>query len=76
MLTSLPEVVLWCDVQLTKDSKGICVPDIKLDNSSDIADVFKNRDKEYVINGVPTKGWFSLDFTSSELSNVFRKQTT
>ncbi|EXB81079.1 putative glycerophosphoryl diester phosphodiesterase 2 [Morus notabilis] len=74
IMTSLPEVVLWCDVQLTKDSKGICLPDIKLDNSTDIADVFNNRDKEYVINGVATKGWFSLDFTSSELSNVIVSQ--
>ncbi|GMN51729.1 hypothetical protein TIFTF001_020866 [Ficus carica] len=74
LMTSVPDVVLWCDVQLTKDSVGICFPDIKLENSSDISDVFKNRDKEYVVNGVPTSGWFSVDFTSSELANVFITQ--
>ncbi|XP_062077296.1 glycerophosphodiester phosphodiesterase GDPDL3-like [Humulus lupulus] len=74
LLTSLSDAVLWCDVQLTKDAAGICASDIKLDNSTDISDVFKKRDKEYVINGKPTRGWFSLDFTLKELANVFVQQ--
>ncbi|KAM3744095.1 hypothetical protein ACB098_06G026200 [Castanea mollissima] len=70
VLISVPDVVLWCDVQLTKDGFGICAPDLLLSNSSDIADIFKKRNKAYLVNGVPTKGWFSVDFTLKELSTV------
>uniref|UniRef100_A0A7N2M9N3 glycerophosphodiester phosphodiesterase n=2 Tax=Quercus lobata TaxID=97700 RepID=A0A7N2M9N3_QUELO len=70
LLVSVPDVVLWCDVQLTKDGVGICAPDLLLSNSSDIADIFKKRNKAYLVNGVPTKGWFSVDFTFKELSTI------
>ncbi|XP_011014752.1 PREDICTED: glycerophosphodiester phosphodiesterase GDPDL3-like [Populus euphratica] len=73
-LTSLPDVVLWCDVQLTKDGVGICAPDLRLDNSTSIAQVMKNKDKLYLVNGVPTRGWFTVDFTLNELSLVFLTQ--
>ncbi|KAK9269238.1 hypothetical protein L1049_001008 [Liquidambar formosana] len=72
--TSVPNVVLWCDVQLTKDNSGICSPDVNLQNSSDIAYVFKNKNKNYLINGVPTSGWFSVDFTLDDLANVVLTQ--
>ncbi|KAG6637732.1 glycerophosphodiester phosphodiesterase GDPDL3-like [Carya illinoinensis] len=73
---SVPDVFLWCDVQLTKDRAGICVPDIKLDNATDISlGVYKSRRKDYLVNGAPTRGWFSVDFTFSELAtNVFLTQ--
>jgi glycerophosphoryl diester phosphodiesterase len=70
---SLPNVILWCDVQLTKDGTGICVPDVKLENSTSISDFFKNRKKAYLVNGAPTEGYFSVDFTLKELSNVYCK---
>ena len=73
-LTSLPNTVFWCDVQLTKDGAGICLPKITLENSTDIADVFSNRQNKYNLNGVSTSGWFSIDFTLNELSNVYGKQ--
>ncbi|KAI5604980.1 hypothetical protein BDE02_01G321200 [Populus trichocarpa] len=73
-LTSLPDVVLWCDVQLTKDGVGICAPDLRLDNSTSIAQVMKNKDKLYLVNGIPTRGWFTVDFTLNELSLVFLTQ--
>ncbi|GLT57547.1 hypothetical protein SLA2020_305130 [Shorea laevis] len=74
MSLSVPNVILWCDVQLTKDGVGICFPNLKLDNSSDIADVYKDRKKVYPVNGVPTPGWFSVDFNSSDLENVILTQ--
>ncbi|KAK4275377.1 hypothetical protein QN277_018469 [Acacia crassicarpa] len=70
LATSIPNVVLWCDVQLTKDGAGICLPDIKLDNATNIAQVFPNKDRNYTINGVPTRGYFSVDYTLKNLSNV------
>lgn len=71
VMTSLPNVHLWCDVQLTKDAAGICLPDLKLNNATDIADVFQKGQKEYVVNGVLTKGWFPVDFTLNDLSTVY-----
>ncbi|OAY55187.1 glycerophosphodiester phosphodiesterase GDPDL3 [Manihot esculenta] len=65
--TSVPDVILWCDVQLTKDGVGICAPDLRLENSTDIAQVFKNKDKTYLVNGVPYQGWFTVDFTFNDL---------
>uniref|UniRef100_A0A2N9IHJ7 glycerophosphodiester phosphodiesterase n=1 Tax=Fagus sylvatica TaxID=28930 RepID=A0A2N9IHJ7_FAGSY len=70
LYVSVPNVVLWCDVQLTKDGVGICAADVKLDNATDIGSIFKNGSKTYLLNGVPTKGWFSVDFTSKELATV------
>ncbi|KAG6735823.1 hypothetical protein POTOM_061512 [Populus tomentosa] len=72
--TSLPDVVLWCDVQLTKDGVGICAPDLRLDNYTSIAQVMQNKDKLYLVNGIPTRGWFTVDFTLNELSLVFLTQ--
>ncbi|KAF8391645.1 hypothetical protein HHK36_023952 [Tetracentron sinense] len=74
LMTSLPNVVLWCDVQLTKDGAGICFPYLNLDNSSDISSVFKNKDKVYLVNGESMQGWFSVDYTLDELSNIFLTQ--
>ncbi|KAF5479009.1 hypothetical protein F2P56_005521 [Juglans regia] len=72
---SVSDVFLWCDVQLTKDGAGICVPDIKLENATDISTVYNSRSKTYLVNGAPTKGWFSVDFTFSELAtNVILNQ--
>lgn len=73
LITSVPDVILWCDVQLTKDGAGICFPDLKLDNGSNIAVVLKNQRKTYLVNGVPTPGWFSIDYTLSDLSNIICK---
>ncbi|KAJ8426460.1 hypothetical protein Cgig2_031109 [Carnegiea gigantea] len=52
MMISVPDVVLWCDVQLTKDGVGICFPDIRLDNSSDIKSVYPKRESTYDVNGI------------------------
>ncbi|WZY76239.1 hypothetical protein YC2023_022623 [Brassica napus] len=69
--TSVAGTVLWCDVQLTKDGHGICFPDLKLNNASNIGDVFPNRQKSYPVNGVTTQGWFTIDFSLRDLKNAF-----
>ncbi|KAJ6673370.1 GLYCEROPHOSPHORYL DIESTER PHOSPHODIESTERASE [Salix viminalis] len=40
--TSLSDVVVLCNLQLTKDGVGICQGDIRLDNTTNIAMVFEN----------------------------------
>ncbi|CAB4278109.1 unnamed protein product [Prunus armeniaca] len=74
LLTSVPDVVFWCDVQLTKDAAGICFPDLLLNNNSDIEGVFAKKDKTYLVNGVSTQGWFTVDYTLNDLANVFVTQ--
>ncbi|KAL5547425.1 hypothetical protein UlMin_002656 [Ulmus minor] len=67
--TSLPDVVLFCNLQLTKDGVGVCLPDIKIDNSTTISTVYPKGAKSYTINGQEVKGWFTLDYTSDQLLN-------
>ncbi|XP_039026949.1 glycerophosphodiester phosphodiesterase GDPDL3-like isoform X2 [Hibiscus syriacus] len=69
LLLGPSDVILWCDVQLTKDGAGICFPDLKLDNNSNIASVFNDKQKSYLVNGVSTKGLFSIDYTLKDLGN-------
>lgn len=71
--TGLQDLVVWCDVQLTKDGRGICFPDIRLENASFIELVYPKRRNTYVVNGVSTQAWFSFDFTFKELERVNSK---
>ncbi|CAF1761493.1 hypothetical protein Bca4012_044819 [Brassica carinata] len=69
--TSVSDAVLWCDVQLTKDGVGICFPDVKMMNASSIQDAYSKRKNSYLVNGVPTQDWFTIDFTLKDLKPVF-----
>ncbi|CAL9110780.1 unnamed protein product [Musa textilis] len=69
-LFSANDTTSWCDVRLTKDSVGVCLPDIKLDNCTNIQDIFGKGKKTYVVNGVNTSGWFSVDYNISDLAPV------
>uniref|UniRef100_A0A6V7QXH6 glycerophosphodiester phosphodiesterase n=1 Tax=Ananas comosus var. bracteatus TaxID=296719 RepID=A0A6V7QXH6_ANACO len=67
---SSEDTVLWCDVQLTKDGIGICLPDVILDNCTNIAGFYPSGMTNYVVNGAPMRGWFSVDYNISEISEV------
>ncbi|WVY91783.1 hypothetical protein V8G54_037297 [Vigna mungo] len=62
--------VITCGPDLTKDAVGICLPDINLLNSTYIAFSYPNQTVSYLVNGVVTTGYFSLDYTMKELSSV------
>ncbi|KAK1355604.1 Glycerophosphodiester phosphodiesterase [Heracleum sosnowskyi] len=70
LITGLPDMILWCDVQLTSDGAGICFPELTLNNGSDIEGLFKKSSNTYLVNGVSRTGWFSVDFTLDALINV------
>ncbi|CAN7122693.1 unnamed protein product [Brassica rapa subsp. narinosa] len=70
MQTSVAGAVLCCDVQLTKGGHGVSFPDLKLNNASNIGDIYPNRQKSYPVNGVTTQGWFTIDFSLRDLNNV------
>ncbi|KAI5432902.1 hypothetical protein KIW84_020279, partial [Lathyrus oleraceus] len=72
--TSVPDVAIWCDVQLTKDEVGVCLPDVNLDRSTVISSVFPNKSRSYLVNGVQTTGYFSVDYTFEDLYNVRLRQ--
>uniref|UniRef100_A0ACD5UBQ2 Uncharacterized protein n=1 Tax=Avena sativa TaxID=4498 RepID=A0ACD5UBQ2_AVESA len=74
MVASSPDTILYCDVRLTKDGLGVCLPDIKMDNCTNIADFYAQGKKSYLVNGVSTTGWFSVDYNGTELSQVSLKQ--
>ncbi|XVF35531.1 hypothetical protein REPUB_Repub18cG0153800 [Reevesia pubescens] len=65
----LTEVALFCNLQLTKDGVGICLSDIRLDNSTTIGMLFPKDVKTYNINGKQVKGWFAVDFSSDVIMN-------
>ena len=71
--TSVADVALWCDVQLTKDKVGICVPSVDLDNAIDISKKFPNKSTSYLVNGVSTRGYFSVDYNFQDISDIFCK---
>ncbi|ESW14361.1 hypothetical protein PHAVU_008G274300 [Phaseolus vulgaris] len=74
VITTGPDVYVSCDVQLTKDAVGICLPDINLANSTYIASRYPNETTSYLVNGVPIRGYFSLDYTMKQLNSVFLTQ--
>ncbi|KAI3898047.1 hypothetical protein MKX03_006738 [Papaver bracteatum] len=67
--TSLPDMVLFCDVQISKDGLGFCLSDIGLDNSTNIANVFPKGHETYNINVDDVSGWFAVDFLFDDLCN-------
>lgn len=75
LVASSPDTILYCDVRLTKDEIGICLPDIKMDNCTNIPDFYAQGQKSYLVNGVPTSGWFSVDYNGTELGQVTLKQS-
>ncbi|KAJ0885423.1 putative glycerophosphodiester phosphodiesterase [Helianthus annuus] len=64
---SVPGTLKYCNLQLTKDNLGICLPDIKLDNCTDAATKFPKQQRKYNINGRDVDGWFPLDLTIDEI---------
>ncbi|KAK8953209.1 putative glycerophosphoryl diester phosphodiesterase 2 [Platanthera guangdongensis] len=70
LISSSPATILLCDVRLTNDSIGVCLQNLKLDNCTDIASYYPQGQKNYLVNGVLTKGWFSVDYAKKDLVNV------
>ncbi|XP_039132567.1 glycerophosphodiester phosphodiesterase GDPDL6-like [Dioscorea cayenensis subsp. rotundata] len=65
--TSLSDVVLFCDLQLTKDGAGFCHSGLQLDNSTTISQAFPKGQKTYPVNGEDVTGWFAIDYVSKVL---------
>lgn len=64
---SLPDLVSFCDLQMTKDGSGICHSNIRLENFTNINQIFPKQEKTYTVNGKPMSGWFTIDYTVDQL---------
>ncbi|KAA8541042.1 hypothetical protein F0562_025005 [Nyssa sinensis] len=64
------------DILASKDGHLICHHDVTLDDTTDIAEhsEFANRKTTYVVQGVNTTGYFTVDFTLEELKSLGAKQ--
>jgi hypothetical protein len=65
--TSSQPLALLCDLQLTKDNLGICRTGLNLTTST--FSYKYNVSSTYVVNGVPTHGYFSVDYMQADLLN-------
>lgn len=72
IVNSLPNVAIYCDLQLSKDGVGFCISNIDINNSTAIADAFPKGETTYNVNGQQVQGWFSLDYTSKQLHDSAR----
>ena len=68
-----PDTISLCDVQLTKDGVGICLPTLLLDNCTNIQTFFPNGETTYSVDGVHTSGWFPVDYDFKNLGQVSGK---
>ncbi|XP_009120321.1 glycerophosphodiester phosphodiesterase GDPDL7 [Brassica rapa] len=69
--SSSPGLTILCNLQMTNDGAGICLPDIRLDNATTISTLFPKGQKTYKVNGQDLKGWFALDYSADTIfSNV------
>ncbi|KAM1061465.1 hypothetical protein ACFX2A_026489 [Malus domestica] len=66
---SLQGSAFFCNLQLTKDSVGICLSNILLDNTTTISMFYPKGQKTYNVNGKDIRGWFALDFTADQVLN-------
>ncbi|CAL5441906.1 unnamed protein product [Camellia sinensis] len=64
------------DILASKDGFLICMHDVTLDATTDIAEhkEFANRKRTYNVQGVNTTGFFTVDFTLKELKSLRLKQ--
>lgn len=67
--TSLPNSIMYCNVQLTKDNLGVCAWQILLDTSTTAALAYPKGEKTYNVNGKDLRGWFAMDYTLDDLKN-------
>lgn len=67
--TSLPDTIIYCNLQISKDGGGYCLSSLNLANTTNIADLLPDGPKSYVIDGQPMQGYFTVDYTAEQLSN-------
>lgn len=73
IIASSPDTIMWHNLKMTKDSIGVCIPDMNLNRYTNTAHFYSERKTTYIVNGVSLIGWFTTNFTSTELAQVSLK---
>lgn len=71
--TSSPKTSLWCNIQLTNDGIGICLPSLTMETISNIQEVYPMGNQTYNVNGEVLSGWFCISFKSTDLHKIYCK---
>src|SRR5882724_6367722 len=58
------------DLQITRDRQLICLHDLSLERTTNVADVFPTRFREELVSGTPTRRWYVSDFTLQEIKQL------
>jgi glycerophosphoryl diester phosphodiesterase len=58
------------DLQLTRDGVLICLHDLTLERTTNVADVFPDRFREEQVGDVTLRRWYAVDFTLDELRQL------
>lgn len=66
-ITSLPDLVILCNLEMTKSGTGLCLSSIRLDNATNMAHADKTGAKTYNILGMDVTGFFTVDYTDEEI---------
>ncbi|KAL8488543.1 hypothetical protein ACS0TY_024720 [Phlomoides rotata] len=78
---SIIGTILYCNLHFTKDNDGFCIPQINLQNATNIDEFDPKGVKTYSVNGQQTRGWFGLDYPANIIfenitlrQNLFTRQ--
>ncbi|KAL1826721.1 hypothetical protein ACET3Z_005133 [Daucus carota] len=70
MQMSLPNTIMYCNVQLTRDNLGVCIPTVNIDLSTTAAMAYPKGEKTFNINGKDLRGWYAMDYNLADLKNT------
>lgn len=62
--------VLEPDLQLTKDGVLVCLHDLTLERTTNVAEVFPERFREEWVGDVAVRRWYAVDFTLAEIRQL------
>ena len=73
--SSIIGTILYCNLHFAKDNDAFCVPQINLQNATNIDEFDPKGAKTYDINGQQIHGWFGIDYTANIIfENITLKQ--
>ena len=73
--SSIIGTILYCNLHFTKDNDAFCIPQINLQNATNIDEFDPKGAKTYDIYGQQVHGWFGLDYPANVIfENITLKQ--
>lgn len=63
--SSIIGTILYCNLHFTKDNDAFCIPQINLQNATNIDEFDPKGAKTYDMYGQQVHGWFGLDYPAN-----------